>query len=120
MFIVLPGSENASDTMGVDVCGVFLAAHLAPVAPLPLRSLVLWELTMGVDGSVATLYLEHSGLIIRLKNDFLSCLMFFSLKRSCLGTTAPHCVAVPGTTSLFVWIIPVTAPERSAVKLTEC
>ena len=38
---------------GNSVC---LEARLAPVAPLPVLWLLLWELTMGVDVSVVTLY----------------------------------------------------------------
>ena len=45
--------RGAKMPQGSRIC---LAARLAPVAPLPVRSLVLLELTMGVDVSVATLF----------------------------------------------------------------
>ena len=54
-----------------------------------------------------------------LKTDFQPCLMSVSLERSSLGTAAPDCVAVQGTTPWTVWIIPVTPPKKSVVRSTE-
>ena len=54
-----------------------------------------------------------------LKTDFQPCLVSVSLERSSLGTAAPDCVAVKGTTLWTVWIIPVTPPKKSVVRSTE-